>query len=71
MTKKEATNLLYNTLENQIYLESQIMNGKEFSIFKSGEEETYMICVLNDFGESYVSEKLTTISECHDWVNQN
>jgi hypothetical protein len=71
MTKKEVTDLMYNQLENIIYLESQIMNNKEFSIFKSVDEEKYIVCALNNIGESYISENLTTINECYDWINQN
>ena len=71
MTKKEVTDLMYNQLENIIYLESQIMNNKEFCVFKLGEEESYIICALNNIGESYISENLTTINECYDWINQN
>lgn len=71
MTQKEVTNLMYSNLENVIYLESQIMNNKEFCVFKSMEDEIYVICVLAKFGESYISENLTTINECYDWINQN
>jgi hypothetical protein len=71
MTQKDVTNLMYEKLENPIYLESQIMNSKEFSIFKSADDEIFIICVLANIGESYISENLTTINECYDWINQN
>ena len=71
MTQKEVTNILYSKSEIVIYLESQIMNNKEFCVFKLGEEESYIVCALNDIGESYVSENLATINECYDWINQN
>lgn len=71
MTQKDVTNLMYEKLENPIYLESQIMNSKEFSIFKSADDEIFIICALANIGESYISENLTTINECYDWINQN
>jgi hypothetical protein len=69
MTKKDATNLMYNALDSAGFIEDKIQDDKEFLIFKSENSEDYMVCKF-DGEDGYISDLFHTINECYDWINQ-
>jgi hypothetical protein len=71
MTQKEITSILYNTITDANYVESQVVNDKDFRIYKGANDDDYMVCVLIDEESSYNSDVFNTINDCYDWINQN
>jgi hypothetical protein len=71
MKIKEVTNILYNLINDANYIESQIINEKEFLIYKGANSDDYMVCVLKDDENSFNSDVFNTINNCYDWINQN
>ena len=45
MTQKEVTNILYNLINDANYIESEIIENKDYRIFKSANNDEYMVCV--------------------------
>ncbi len=71
MTKKEATNLMYNTLEDSNFVEDIVHDNNEFLIYKSFEKDEYMVCKLFEEDKGLVSDIFDNIEDCHNWINQN
>jgi hypothetical protein len=71
MKIKEVTNILYNLINDANYIESQIVNEKEFRIYKGANSDDYMVCVLTEDENSFNSDVFNTINNCYDWINQN
>jgi hypothetical protein len=71
MTQKEVTNILYNLINDANYIESEIIENKDYRIFKSANNDDYMVCVLVDEENSFNSEVFNTINECYEWIKQN
>lgn len=72
MTKKDATNILYNIIQDANFVEDIITEDIQFLIFKSNDNDDFMVCKFfesEDIGE--VSDLFHTINECYEWVNQN
>lgn len=71
MTQKEVTNILYNLINDANYIESEIIENKDYRIFKSTNNDEYMVCVLSDEENSFNSGVFNTINECYEWIKQN
>jgi len=71
MTQKEVTNILYNLINDANYIESEIIENKDYRIFKSTNNDEYMVCVLADEENSFNSGVFNTINECYEWIKQN
>ena len=71
MTQKEVTNILYNVINDANYVESEIIENKDYRIFKSANNDEYMVCVLVDEENSFNSGVFNTINECYEWIKQN
>lgn len=71
MTEKEITSILYQTLHNAGRVEIKIVNGIDYQIFKSANNEEYMVCVLYQGINNSHSGVLSTINDCYDWISSN
>lgn len=69
MTQKDVTTVLYNKIEMAGNIEIKTHNNKDFHIFKSPIYEKYMVCLLNNEGESFHSDVFTSLDECYNWIN--
>jgi hypothetical protein len=71
MTEKQVTGVLYQTLESAGRIEIKRVNDSDYQIFKSANNEDYMVCKLGQESNNSHSEVLSTINDCYDWINVN
>ena len=71
MTQKEVTGILYEQIPYANRMEIKTIDNKDYYVFKSSDEELYMVCVLSETTESSHSDVLLTLEECYEWITQN
>lgn len=72
MTQKEVTEAMYSLIPHAGRISIETIGGKIFMIFKSSNENKYMVIyTIESSDESVNSDVLNSIEECNDWIEVN